>query len=222
MTARIFSTCRACNQPFTLYRSQVDRGKGRYCSKECYRSDAPSLSDVFWSKVQRSSDDCWTWQGSRSNRGYGKLSYRGRDLRAHRVAWELAHGDIPPRFVVMHTCDNPPCVRLDHLKLGTMRANNQDRDQKGRTISGMATKPWRAAKGDANGTHTHPERVARGEHQGLAKLNTAAIRHIRSIPTDFLNIAALAHQYGVSSTAIRNARLGRTWQHVGDQPPLSS
>jgi len=39
------------------------------------------------------------------------------DVTAHRVAWELAHGPLPPTPRVLGCPDNPACVRLDHLAL---------------------------------------------------------------------------------------------------------
>lgn len=52
--------------------------------------------------------------------------------RAHRVAYEVAHAPIPAGMVVMHSCDNPPCVRLSHLSVGTVQANVTDAIAKGR------------------------------------------------------------------------------------------
>jgi len=53
-------------------------------------------------------------------------------LRAHVVAYAMAHGPIPDGMQVCHACDNPPCVNPKHLFLGTAKANAHDRDQKGR------------------------------------------------------------------------------------------
>lgn len=50
----------------------------------------------------------------------------------HRVAYEQAHGQIPPGMVVMHSCDNPPCVNPDHLIIGTQSENVRDMYHKGR------------------------------------------------------------------------------------------
>jgi hypothetical protein len=74
---------------------------------------------------------CVEWSGPRDSNGYGRS---GHGDRAHRVAWEAACGDpIPDGMVVMHLCDNPPCVNPAHLRLGTVAENNRDRHAKGRT-----------------------------------------------------------------------------------------
>lgn len=93
---------------------------------------------TFWSNVDQSGS-CWVWLRSRSGgrMGYGRVQFRGRLEVAHRVAWTLAIGPIPEGLFVLHKCDNPPCVRPDHLFLGTAQDNSRDRDEKGRHRSGL-------------------------------------------------------------------------------------
>ncbi|HXJ61904.1 MAG TPA: HNH endonuclease signature motif containing protein [Verrucomicrobiae bacterium] len=93
------------------------------------------LIQRFWSKVEVS-DDCWLWTSDRKDTGYGQFHYLGKTSRAHRVAWILSYGDIPPGLNVLHTCDNPPCVRPDHLFLGTTKDNIEDKVTKGRAWGG--------------------------------------------------------------------------------------
>ena len=76
--------------------------------------------------------DCIEWSGRRNEKGYG---YTGNGRRAHRVAWEVVNGAIPDGLCVLHRCDNPPCVRVEHLFLGTQRENIADRQAKGRTVN---------------------------------------------------------------------------------------
>jgi hypothetical protein len=85
----------------------------------------------FWQKVD-TSGDCWTWTGGRNSFGYGLTKHDGHGIGAHRLAWILTNGSIPANLVVCHHCDNPPCVRPEHLFLGTQQDNIRDASRKGR------------------------------------------------------------------------------------------
>ena len=91
----------------------------------------PSLRERFWGKVRvAQGEGCWEWTGWRLQRsGYGMM-WPG--IRAHRLAYELMNGRIPSGMSVLHRCDNPPCVRPDHLFLGTQADNMRDMIRKGR------------------------------------------------------------------------------------------
>jgi hypothetical protein len=58
-----------------------------------------------------------------------------KELSAHRVAYELFNGPAPEELLVRHSCDNPPCVRPDHLLLGTHRDNMEDRFTRDRFVT---------------------------------------------------------------------------------------
>jgi hypothetical protein len=78
--------------------------------------------------------DCWEWVAAKNEKGYGKFSIgtTHTNLKAHRVSWMLANGSIPDGLFVCHRCDNPGCVRPDHLFLGTPKDNMIDKVRKGR------------------------------------------------------------------------------------------
>ena len=77
---------------------------------------------------------CVEFDGYRDAKGYGRvmLSNPRRVERAHRLAWIAVHGPIPSGMVIRHQCDNPACVRVDHLQLGTKGDNNRDTVERGR------------------------------------------------------------------------------------------
>lgn len=98
-------------------------------------SIARLVAPLFWRRVAvRGPDDCWPWTGARAGKmRYGCLWWADRVRVAHRVAWELTYGPIPPGVQVCHSCDNPPCCNPAHLFLGDNQENVADREAKGRT-----------------------------------------------------------------------------------------
>lgn len=93
----------------------------------------------FWSYVDQSSSDCWIWtRGRKGPESYGTFKYfceidrRWKVRGAHRLSWKLMNGPIPEGLIVRHKCDNPPCVRPDHLALGTHADNMHDAVSRGR------------------------------------------------------------------------------------------
>jgi hypothetical protein len=133
---------------------------------------------------------CWLWSGQcDSDRGYG---YVGDHELAHRHSWERHFGHIPEGLFVCHWCDMPPCVRPDHLFLGTHADNNAD----------MVTK----------------RRHAYGERQGAAKITEAqaveifALLHQRVGPTE------IARRVGCSYQTVTNIQCNGAWSHIGTAP----
>ena len=75
---------------------------------------------------------CIGFLGAHTKDGYAERRIDGKVTLLHRWTWEQAHGPIPKGMVIMHTCDNPGCIRLDHLRLGTQAENLADMAAKGR------------------------------------------------------------------------------------------
>jgi len=151
------------------------------------RAAARDLAERFWEKVRRS-DGCWLWLGNRNADGYGQFKMPRGNARAHRVAYELVHGPIPAGQDILHTCDNPPCVRPDHLLAGTHLENMRDMVAKGR------------------------KNPALGAHNGKSKLTAAQVEEIRFSP---LSRAELARRFGVSWTSVDHVRRGKNWKQRG-------
>ena len=125
-------------------------------------------------------------------RGYGKVSYRSREVLAHRLVYAWSRGvtlESIAGLVVRHDCDNPACVNPEHLSLGTQADNIADCIARGRA------------------RHRTPEGV---EHHA-AKLTDEVVRAIRQ-SSDSARV--LAERFGVSKPTVKDIRKRRTWRHI--------
>lgn len=156
-------------------------------------------AERFYDRVQKSSD-CWLWTGAINHRrgGYGYFYDDDTRLRrAHRVAWEIDTGTpLPPSTVLMHTCDTPACVRIEHLRLATQTENLADMRRKGREF-----------------TFT-PETAERGVDRYNAKLDPEKVRRLRAARAAGESVARLAAEMGVTQACAQMAASGKTWRHV--------
>lgn len=161
----------------------------------------PEQEARFWSHVDKSGG-CWLWTGACKPHGYGQFTARGtgrpKVRLAHRTAWELVHGRIPPGLGVCHNCpggDNPACCNPAHLFLGTQKDNLVDCKRKGRTSRGAL----------------RPNAVLSAEI--VAKARTQYARGTTSY-------RLLALEYGIAADTIRSAIHGKSWAHITDPPAL--
>jgi hypothetical protein len=124
---------------FSVSQSQV-RKASRHYGRPSKRGDFPnqrrysSWEEHFWAKVDKSSD-CWIWRGVLNQQGYGQFHdcrMPEKHARATHVAYRLSGQVFPAGAFLCHACDNPPCVRPDHLFAGTPDDNVQDMISKGR------------------------------------------------------------------------------------------
>jgi transposase-like protein len=153
----------------------------------------------FAAQVQPSGG-CWLWTGHPDRDGYGTFKIDGKTLRAHRVSYQIVHGAAPTQ-PVLHRCGNRLCVKPQHLKQGTLVENVKDMRHHG-TI----------ATGDRNGARKHPERVARGEASGAAKLTAEQVELIRMAHRVGAPVARLARDYGVNKSTISRVVSGKQWK----------
>lgn len=75
---------------------------------------------------------CHIWTGARDKNGYGKTNYHSKDIRAHRLIYQLVRGNLSKDKFILHKCDRPSCCNIDHLVEGTPKDNMVDKVRKGR------------------------------------------------------------------------------------------
>jgi hypothetical protein len=166
---------------------------------------------------------CWEWLGKGDKDGYGKFCVKRATYRAHRISWILFNGGDPGDLCVLHRCDNPRCVRPDHLFLGTPGDNNADRDAKGRQCKGdrhwTRMYPERedigAPKGERNGMYTHPEVRTIGERSATAKITEKqALELIAMSKKPGVSSSMLGRKFGISQGQAWRIANGRRWKHL--------
>lgn len=96
----------------------------------------------FWKFIKKTKNGCWNYAGNKNN-GYGSFWHNGRNIGAHRFSWQLHYGEIPKGLMVCHHCDNPSCVRPDHLFIGTSKDNMLDASRKGRVLRNQQHGEWK-------------------------------------------------------------------------------
>ena len=120
--------------------------------------------------------------------GYGIVQVNGRRTGAHRVAYELHNGPIPDGMVVRHRCDNPPCIRIEHLTVGSQVEN----------IADMVNR----------------DRSTRGERSSNHVLTDESVRDILKRLGKGSSQSELAREYGVSHTTINSVKRNTSWRHI--------
>lgn len=193
--ARVTHRCgnRACVNPAHLETEVRTRRTPVVVVVEC--SDIRlSNKDIerFWSKVDIATPDrCWPWTASALH-GYGSFWAAGRNLRAHRVSFTLAHGAVPDGLCVCHRCDNPRCVNPAHLYAGTNAENQADKVAK--------------------------QRHSRGESHGAARLTFADAIEIRRLAASGAKRTTIATRFEVSRAVVHAVLTNRIWNPVTTNP----
>ena len=145
--------------------------------------------------VERS-DGCWIWKGSKNKDGYGRFRFNGKAMLAHRVSWVLAYGEPREGSCVLHKCDNPACVRPEHLFLGSRADNHADATRKGRA-RWAHLRAWRDRLGGERSSHVLTEDQVKEVRLRFAAGETQT---------------ALAKTFGVHQTTIHNIVANKTWR----------
>jgi len=147
----------------------------------------PSAEERFWGQVAKG-DGCWEWTGTDRGRGYGRIYANGRTIGTHRFSYELHHGPIPAGMFVCHSCDNPRCVRPDHLFLGAPAENSADMVAKGRQNSPV------------------------GERHGGSKLKAEDVRQIRRLVDErAVTQREIGERFGVSQSLVAQIAARKVW-----------
>lgn len=138
---------------------------------------------------------CTDWEKAKNEKGYGKLFYNGKFWYAHRYVWMLKNGTIPDGMLVCHKCDNPSCINIDHLFLGTYKDNTQDCIKKGRhRMDGIV--------------------YGYGEKHKNSKLNNVLVDFIRLLCSEGYGTVEVSKMFGIPHTTISGIKHRISWRHI--------
>jgi hypothetical protein len=124
---------------------------------------------------------CLVWQHGTDRDGYPKLYIDGRHWRGNRAVLFAATGEVGAE--AMHSCDNPPCMALGHLRWGTTRENTADAFSRGRRSGNF--------------------RPMYGTTNGRSKLTDAQKREILVLSSKGESSGKLATAFGVNRSTIQ-------------------
>lgn len=201
--------CRTCGRPGA-------KGQQGFCSPVCR----------FWARVNKT-DTCWLWSGpSNSGKGsYGRFGADGQRWLAHRYAYTLLVGPIPPGYELDHVvCAVTRCVRPEHLEPVTPEEHERRSDQgaynrrkthcpQGHPYTEENTRPV-GSSGRACRRCGSPGWGLKGSHNGNSKLTEVTVRDARRRRHAGERVDDLARAYGVAQSVMSRALAGVTWGHV--------
>lgn len=134
--------------------------------------------------------NCWEWDNIYNLDGYGRFSYNGESILAHRFSYQYYCEPIPVGMYVLHKCDNRSCVNPEHLFIGTPHDNVIDMYAKNR----------------------NPRRdLLKGSEKGTNILMESDIIEIRRLIMEGLSNAEIARRFNVSRSTISHIKTGRNW-----------
>ncbi len=154
------------------------------------KSAAPTWAvKALEGKVERQDNGCWHFIGYINEHGYGRVTYAGIRMYAHKMSYIAYRGPVPEGTKVLHSCDNPACINPEHLFLGSQQDNVDDMFAKNRDgVTG-----------------------AKNRH---AKLSENDVREIKDKLKAGVTQRSLADRFNVCRQTIGSIADGSNWRHV--------
>ncbi len=159
----------------------------KYCEQKCYLE--ARKTKLEYKVDENGCHNCTSHKGDKD--GYPKISRMIDGVQKHfrlsRYLWAKRNGEIPKGKYLLHSCDNPKCINLEHLRVGTPQDNSSDAVKRGR--------------------------INKGTDVSISKLSEANVREIKRLLDTETN-TQLASKYDVGKTTIWLIRNGKTWKHI--------
>ncbi len=153
------------------------------CSSQSAVRDELSVCERFIKYISTTNTKCWDWLSSKDRKGYGELnSYKYGTIKAHRISYALFKGYFHFKLFVCHHCDNPSCCNPEHLFLGDVKDNSDDRKSKG--------KMWLKLSNETKQQLIHTYQTTNLNQFELAKLFNISQTHVSRITLPYVKTQA--------------------------------
>lgn len=149
--------------------------------------------ELFLSRL-KPNGDCLIYDKGIKNNKYGVFHINGQKIKAHRVSWIINFGEIPKGMFICHKCDNPSCVKSDHLFLGTPKDNAVDMAKKNRNY------------------------VRRGEISPWTTITEETAKEIIIFLNQKIPLVKIAERLNINVTIIGAIKRRSSWKHLGANP----
>ena len=184
----IKTNCDYCGKEIKKKPSEYRRHRNHFCCKRCawnYLSEESKKNIKFY--VDKNGCHICT-SHYKDKDGYPKVMYHSKLVSISRFIYEKHFGEIPEGMVIRHKCDNPECINIEHLEIGTLYDNNHDTLSRGRA------------------------RFAHGTQHYLSKLDDEKVKFI--LKNISISNYKLAEMFNVNRKTIEAVKKRKTWKHI--------
>jgi len=168
----------------------MNKFSSKFCWKRATQEEIKNHIKIVIESNVSWKNGCLEWIGYVDKDGYGRMKYFKKFVHSTRLIWFIEKDEYPEGKVICHTCDNPSCLNIDHLFLGTVKDNTKDAFDKGRRIG------------------------RRGKKSNFAKLTIEEVIKIKIMLKEKIPQRTIGEIFGVSRGAICDISRNRNWKHV--------
>lgn len=149
----------------------------------------PITIDEIMANTITLDNGCIEWKGSIARNGYGQIRRNKKIITVTRLIMHLKNGfDLNSPLWVLHHCDNPRCINIDHLYVGNCRDNINDKIKR--------------------------DRHNRGRRVWKAKLKDSDIQKIFDLSNSGWTGSKIAKLYKIENSSIYLILRRKAWKHV--------
>lgn len=161
-------------------------------------------------RSKKMDNGCIEWTGGKQKQGYGQMTitlekHKSKTALCHRILWEFTNDvELGRKIYVCHKCDNPACINIAHLYVGTAKKNSEDMVAKGRSTKGRVVPMEQRQFG-----------IKRKLHTRIHKFTNEQISAIKSAKG---KLKWIAEEFGTTTSYVSKLRNGKAKTLVEPSP----